>query len=56
MIKGYSTPRKGDEKVDESEVKEETRIATEEFEKMNAKGEGEMSDKSKGPLRKLQTN
>ena len=56
MIKGDSTPRKGDEKVDESKVKEATRKAKEEFEKRNAKGEGEMGDKSKVPLRKLQTN
>lgn len=56
LIKRDSTPRKGDEKIDETKVKEETRKANEEFDKRNAKGQEEMGDKSKVPLRSLQTN
>ena len=56
LIKGDSTPRKGDEKFDDTKVKEETRKAKEEFDKRNAKGQEEMGDKSKVPLRSLQTN
>jgi hypothetical protein len=56
LIKGDSTPRKGDEKVDDTKVKEETRKAKEEFDKRNAKGQEERGDSSKVPLRRLQTN
>jgi hypothetical protein len=57
LIKGDSTPRKGDEKVDETKVKEDTRKAKQEFDKKNAKkGQEEMGDKSNVPLRSLQIN
>ncbi len=36
MIKGDSTSRKGDEKVDEAKVKEDTKKAKEEFDNRNA--------------------
>lgn len=56
MIKGDSTPRKGDEKVDEVKVKEDTKKAKQEFDKKNAKGQEEMGEKNKVSLRTLQTN
>jgi len=56
LIKGDSSPRKGDEKVDKNKLKEDTRSAKEEFDKRNATGQEEMGDKSKVPLRRLQTN
>lgn len=58
LIKGDSTPKKGDqdEKVDETKLKEDKKSAKQEFDKRNAKGQEEMSDKSKVPLRTLQNN
>ena len=56
MIKGDSTPPKGDEKVDEAKVKEDTKTAREEFEKRNTKGQEGMETRSKGPVRSLQTH
>ena len=56
LIKGDSTPRKGDEKFDDTKVKGKTRKAKEEFDKRNVKSQEEMGDKSKVPLRSLQTN
>ena len=56
LIKGDSTPKKGDEKVDDNKVKEETRKAREELDKRNAKRQEEMGEKSSMPLRSLQTN
>jgi hypothetical protein len=49
LIKGDSTPKKGeDEKVDDAKVKADTQKAREEFEKRNAKGRENTSDKRKG--------
>ncbi|MEO6307613.1 MAG: hypothetical protein ABIO96_13720 [Nitrospiraceae bacterium] len=56
LIKGDSTPRKGDEKADETNVKEDTKKAKQEFDKRNAKGHEQLGDRSRVPLRSLQTN
>ena len=56
MIKGDSAPRNGDEKVDEAKVKEDTKKAKEEFDNRNAKGQEEMGNRSKVPVRSPQTN
>jgi hypothetical protein len=57
LIKGESIPKKGEEgKVDETKLKEETKSAKEEFDRKNAKGQQEMSEKSRMPHKTLQNN
>ncbi len=57
VIKGDSTPKRGqEEKIDETKLKEDKKSAKQEFDKNNAKGQQEMGDKSKVPLRTLQNN
>lgn len=56
-IKGDTTPKRGqEEKIDENKLKEDKKSAKQEFDKNNAKGQQEMGDKSKVPLRTLQNN
>jgi hypothetical protein len=55
LIKGDSTPLKGaEEKVDEAKLKEQSKGARREFDRNNARGQQEMSDKSIVPKRALQ--
>ena len=56
MIKGDSTPLKGDEKVDETKAKEDTKKSKPELDKRNANGQEEMGEKNTVPLRTLQTH
>lgn len=56
IIRGDSTPRKGDEKVDETKVKEDTKKAKHALDKRNANGQEEMGEKDQVPLRTLQTH
>lgn len=54
-IKGDTTPLKGEEElVDEAQSKEQTQNARREFDRKNAKGKQESSDKLIAPKRTLQ--
>ena len=56
-IKGDSLPGKvsqGDETVDETKLKESKRQEKREFDEKNAKGQNELHDASKVPLRTMQ--
>jgi hypothetical protein len=59
-LSAYAHPRplKGgqEEKIDETKLKENKKSDKQEFDKNNAKGQQEMGDKSKVPLRTLQNN